>query len=413
MAEGDKRRAVTTRIIWIVIGVFFLIMVVSQIMILFGTGFRTEVATLYQATESIGFKGVFVRDEKLVSYNVNGIIRYTHKDGSKVGKGAVIAQIYKSRNDIALQQRIDDLVSQRDVLADVQSLVGADTSQLDSFSTQITEKHAKLLEYIYEGDYESASSLKSDILNLQSKREIVKGTETSYAEKIARIDGEIASLRAEVTSEPYDIYITETGYFVSTVDGYEDKLSTANVFDLTAEDIDRITSSDISQSERKGVIGKLVGDYKWYMVGVLDTVRLGTVFEGASVSMRVGSSGQQVRADIVSLKKLGDGRSLAVFRFDMFLDEHIASRVEQVRLLLDDYNGIMIPNSALRVSDEDGSVGVYVQDGIIARFKKVRQILSQEDYTLVADTSGQEGYLALYDNIIVEGRDLHEGKIIR
>lgn len=413
MAEGDKRRAITTRIIWIVIGVFFLIMVVSQIMIIFGTGFRTEVATLYQATESIGFKGVFVRDEKLVTYDVNGIIRYTHKDGSKVGKGAVIAQIYKSRNDIALQQQIDDLVAQRDVLADVQSLVGADTSQLDSFSTQITEKHSKLLGYIYDGDYESASSLKSDILNLQSKREIVKGTETSYAEKIARIDGEIASLRAEVTSVPYDIFITETGYFVSTVDGYEDKLNTSNVLELTAEEVDKITSSEITQSERKGVIGKLVGDYKWYMVGVLDTVRLGTVFEGASVSMRVGSSGRPVRADIVSLKKLGDGRSLAVFRFDMFLDEHIASRVEQVRLLLDDYNGIMIPNGALRVSDEDGSVGVYVQDGIIARFKKVRQILSQEDYTLVADTSGQDGFLALYDNIIVEGRDLHEGKIIR
>ena len=101
-----------------------------------------------------------------------------------------------------------------------------------------------------------------------------------------------------------------------------------------------------------------------------------------------------------------------MFRCDMFLADFIDSRVAQARLLLDDYSGINIPNSALRISDEDGSVGVYVQDGIVAKFRKVKQILSKEDYTLVADTSGEDGYLSLYDNIIVEGRDLHEGKII-
>ena len=84
----------------------------------------------------------------------------------------------------------------------------------------------------------------------------------------------------------------------------------------------------------------------------------------------------------------------------------------QAKLLLEDYSGIMIPNSALRMSDEDGSIGVYVQDGIVASFRKVRQILSREEYTLVEDTSEEKGYLSLYDNIIVEGRDLHEGKII-
>ena len=412
MADNDKRRAVTTRIIWIVIGIFFLIMVVSQVSILFGSPFRTEPATLYSASESISFKGVFVRDEKLVSYNAAGIVSYTHEDGSKVAKNSVIAQVYKSTGDIALQQQIDELSAQRSVLSDAQSLVGADTSQLESFSNQISEKHSKLMQYIYDGDYDSASSLKRDILNLQSKREIVKGTETSYADKIARIDSDIAALRAQVTSAPYDILIPQTGYFISKADGFEDVLTSANVFELTAEEIERITNSDERAENPKGVIGKLVGDYTWYMVGVLDTVRLGTVFEGASVSMRIGSSSRTIRADIVSLKRLDDGRSIAVFKFDRYLADYISSRSAQVRLLLDDHNGIMIPNSALRVSDTDGSVGVYVQDGIVAKFKKVRQIMSQEDYTLVADTSGQEGYLALYDNIIVEGRDLHEGKII-
>ncbi len=413
MAEPDKRRAVTTRIIWGVIGIFFLIMVISQAMIFFGSSVRTEVATLYTATESIGFKGVYVRDEKLVSYNANGgIVSYTHTDGSKIGKTAVIAQVYRNRSDIVLRQQIEDLMAQRNILNDAQSLVGADTSQLESFSNQITEKHSQLMKYLYEGDYKSASAIKNDILDLQSKREIVKGTETSFDEKISAIDNEILGLKAKITSEPYEIRITETGYFISKVDGYEDKLNSKTVFDLTAEDIEKITSAEPRQENPAGVIGKLVSDYTWYMAAILDTVRLGTVFEGAQVTLRIGSSGQNVKADIVSLKRLEDGRSIAVFKCDMFLADFIDSRTTQARLLLEDYQGINIPNSALRMSDEDGSIGVYVQDGIVAKFRKVRQILSREDYTLVADTTDENGYLSLYENIIVEGRDLHEGKII-
>ena len=412
MADADKRRAVTTRIVWAVIGIFFLIMVISQAAIFFGSPIRTEVATLYTATDSIGFKGVYVRDEKLVSYNVNGIISYTHADGSKIAKNAIIAQVYKNRSDIALRQQIDDLEAQRAVLVDAQSLAGADTSQLESFSAQISEKHSELMEYIYNEDYSSASGLKSDILNLQSKREIVKGTAVSFDGKITEIDTKIESLRAQITSTPYDITIPETGYFISKVDGYENKLNSTSVFELTAEDIEKITSAEPRQENPSGVIGKLVSDYTWYMAAILDTIKLGTVFEGAQVTLRIGSSNQNIKADIISLERLEDGRSIAVFRCDMFLADFIDSRVAQARLLLDDYSGINIPNSALRISDEDGSVGVYVQDGIVAKFRKVKQILSKEDYTLVADTSGEDGYLSLYDNIIVEGRDLHEGKII-
>ena len=412
MDDFDKRRAFTTRIIWIVIGLFFLIMVISQVSIYFSSPIKTEVATLYTATESISFKGIYVRDEKLVSYNVAGIINYTHSDGSKISKNAVIAQVYRNRSDIALRKQIEDLQTQREVLADAETLVGADTSQLESFSNQIGEKHSKLMEHLYRGEYAAASSLKNDILNLQSKREIVKGTETSYDGRISELDAQIERLSAQITSIPYDITIPETGYFISKVDGYEDKLNSQTVFDLTAEDIERITSAEPRAENPTGVIGKLVSDYTWYMAAILDTVKLGTVFEGAQITLRIGSSNQNVKAEIVSLRRLEDGRSIAVFKCDMFLADFIDSRVAQAKLLLEDYSGINIPNSALRISDEDGSVGVYIQDGIVAKFRKVRQILSKEEYTLVADTSGEDGYLSLYDTIIVEGRDLHEGRII-
>ena len=180
---------------------------------------------------------------------------------------------------------------------------------------------------------------------------------------------------------------------------------------ITKEQVEYIVASEEQETNPTGVIGKLIDDYKWYMIAVLDTVRLGTVFEGANVTLRVGSSQQNVQADIISLVRQPDGSSLCIFECDMFSSEFVDGRVTQVKLLMDDYEGIRIPTEAIRFDDEDNA-GVYTLNGIEVVFKQIKQIISEEDYTLVVDTSDLDGYISLYDTIIVEGKDLYDGKII-
>lgn len=410
MAESDKKRALTIRIIWFLIGLFFVIMIVSQLMIHFYNPIKTEVAALYSTTDYIGFKGIYARDEKLVSYNVSGVLNYTHPDGYKVAKNSVIAEVYRNQSDLACQQQIDELIARRTVLQDAQALVGTDSSQLESFSNQIYDKHSEMMQHLCDGDYKSASALKSDMLNLRSKKEIVKGAETSYSEKIQEINNQISSLKAQISRDPYAISIGETGYFVSVVDGYEDILNSETVFELTKEQIGHILATDNAESNPPGVIGKLIDGYKWYMVAVLDTVRMGTVFEGAEVTLRVGYSQQDVKASVVSLKRQEDGSSICIFECDTFSSDFVDGRVVQVKLLMDSYEGIRIPTSAIRIVDN--KAGVYIRNGIKVEFKQIKQMISEEDYTLVENTSDLDGYISLYDTVIVEGKDLYDGKII-
>lgn len=410
MADTDKKRALTTRIIWLLIGLFFVIMIVSQLVIHFYNPITTEVAAIYTTTDYIGFKGIYVRNEKLVSYHANGVINYTHPDGYKIAKNSVIAEVYRNQSDLAYQQQIDDLIARRTVLQDAQALVGTDSSQLESFSNQIYDKHSEMMQHLCDGDYKSASALKSDMLNLRSKKEIVKGTETSYAEKIQDINNQITQLKAQISRDPYAVSIGETGYFVSSVDGYEDILNSETVFDLSKEQIEQILAADTAESNPAGVIGKLINGYKWYMVAILNTVRMGTVFEGAEVTLRVGYSQQDVDAKVVSLKRQEDGSSICIFECDTFSSEFVDGRVAQVKLLMDNYEGIRIPTSAIRIVD--GKAGVYTRKGIEVVFKQIKQIISEEDYTLVENTSNLDGYISLYDTVIVGGKDLYDGKII-
>lgn len=411
MAETDKRRAVTTRLIWLIVALFFTIMLISQIAIYLYNPIRTEIASLYTMTDTISFKGVYVRDEKLVSYNISGVIDYAHPDGSKIAKNSVIAEVYRSQNDLAVQQEIESLEAQKSVLEDAQALVGTDTSQLESFSNQIYDKQAQIAQSLYDGDYKTASDLKDDMLNLYSKKEIVKGTATSYQSKILEIENRIAMLKGRISSEPDSVSISETGYFVSHVDGFEEILNSETVFELNKEQIQYVISSDQQETNPAGVIGKLIDGYKWYMVAVFDTVRLGTIFEGATVTLHIGSSQQNVKANIVSLERQEDGSSICIFECDTFSSEFVDGRVAQVKLMMDDYDGIRIPTEAIRVVDD--KVGVYVLlGGIEVAFREIKQIISEEDYTLVVDTTDSDGYISLYDTIIVEGKDLYDGKII-
>lgn len=410
MADTDKKRALTTRIIWLLIGLFFIIMIISQLVIHFYNPITTEVAAIYITTDYIGFKGIYVRNEKLVSYHANGVINYTHPDGYKIAKNSVIAEVYRNQSDLAYQQQIDDLVARRTVLQDAQALVGTDSSQLESFSNQIYDKHSEMMQHLCDGDYKSASALKSDMLNLRSKKEIVKGTETSYAEKIQEINNQITQLKAKISSDPYAVSIGETGYFVSSVDGYEDILNSDTVFELSKEQIEQILTADTAELNPAGVIGKLIDGYKWYMAAVLNTVRMGTVFEGAEVTLRVGYSQQDIDAKVVSLKRQEDGSSICIFECDTFSSEFVDGRVAQVKLLMDNYEGIRIPTSAIRIVD--GKAGVYTRKGIEVIFKQIKQIISEEDYTLVENTSDLDGYISLYDTVIVGGKDLYDGKII-
>lgn len=409
MVNTDKKTALTTKIIWALLVLFLVVTIVAQLVIYFYNPITTEVATYYKSSHSYVFKGVCVRDEKTVTYNGSGVISYTHEDGAKLAKNSVIAKIYKSQNDLAIQQQIDELNKQIEVLEDAQSLVGTDNSQLEAFSSQIYEKHSLLIQNIDKGDYQAAADMKSDLLNLYSKKQIVKGNETSYDDKIAQLNNQIAALKARISQTPVDMQISESGYFVNNADGYEVSLNYETMKELTADNINDIIKNPV-QNVSSNIIGKIVDDYKWRFIGIIDA-NLTDVYEGGTVNVCIGSSTNPVPADVISVEKQEDGTNIAIFECNRFSSDYITGRVAQFRIVLNDYVGIRVPMEAVRF-DEEGNRGVFVKSGVEIRFKKIEMISSEDDYLIASDTTERDGYLSLYDNIVVEGKDLYDGKII-
>jgi hypothetical protein len=68
-----------------------------------------------------------------------------------------------------------------------------------------------------------------------------------------------------------------------------------------------------------------------------------------------------------------------------------------------------VPQKAVR--NINGQTGVYVLDRYVVRFRRI-SILGEENGMYICDpTLEGEDCLKLYDSIIVEGRNLYDGKV--
>ena len=71
--------------------------------------YKTETALLSVGSDSEMVKGVFIRNEEVVTYDGQGILNYEVPDGGKLGIGSVIANAYSSENQIQIKRRIEQL----------------------------------------------------------------------------------------------------------------------------------------------------------------------------------------------------------------------------------------------------------------------------------------------------------------
>ena len=85
-------------------------------------------------------------------------------------------------------------------------------------------------------------------------------------------------------------------------------------------------------------------------------------------------------------------------------------RKEKIRISVEKYKGYVVDPKAVRTVE--GDTGVYVKLGNIVRFRKIDIAYSDEDMVLATCPDGESGYLRQYDEIIIEGTDLYDGKNI-
>lgn len=387
--------SLTVKILAALLSVLMITMLGSQIYYVINERHDTEEAVVFTINENISFDGVIVRDETVINYGGNGVIDYLYPDGSKVKANDAVAEVYDNEEQMLAKDNAARLDVEIQKLEKAQNPGTTDFVQPEVIKNKIDSGYRQMLSRIVKGDYSQLRSDKSELLMTMNIYDVVTKSETDYNGRLAELSSERDRQLSASVGVKDTIKATKTGYFVSSVDGYEDKLSISNVDSITQSEIDQIVKA--GPQKPANAVGKIFDGYACKIVGVMDADK--RVVQGMYLKLALNDSKNTYDVYVESVKDCDDGKILVVMSCDRLDEELAGTRIASSMIVFDEYTGIRVPRKAIRFNGDQK--GVYVILGKDITFKKIDVVYEGDDFVLSRNTDEQE-YLLLYDQILLE-----------
>ena len=394
----------------VVICLFLIVYVSFHSVNLDSQPYQTEVALTYTISDSVEASGVIIREEQLISGQASGgVVSYQQSDGTVVREGSVIAEVYSSSSDISIRRQIRALEEQITALQKVSDARSAEYSSTETVNRQINSEIDDYIALVHQGQISSISENKNELLYLLSQKDVIMGETESYESRITQLQSEMDSLTSRLSGSLVQYTSPEIGYFARMTDGYESVLTPDSIETMTVEQIRNFSQEKVVFDN--STLGKIVTDHHWYYAAVLpksdsekfivgDTVYLNfNMYNITQIPFTV----EEVRTD-----DSDPDNCMVLMSTSHMVPELLMVRNPSVQIDFTSYTGLRIPAKAKRY--EGQQVGVYVLDGDVVRFKTINIIYETSQFILCGANSDLERPLEIYDQVIVEGTDLSDGK---
>lgn len=399
---------------------------------------RTETAMYGEVSDVLQAQGFILRNETVIDESYSGVLSYRVADGSRVSRGGVIADIFSNESDAASQRELDQLDQEIENLQSLSQTANFYVANPSMLGDQIYSALEGISQLVNENDFSGLNTQKGELQNALIRRQLITGEESAedYSQRISQLQSQRDTLASQTGSATGSILAPEAGYFISTVDGLENVMDISQVESITVAQAEELLEQQPSSTD---AVGKICQDFNWYAVCVFDEDDM-VRFEGVEdVYLDIPfASTEQIPAKVLARNSDGEsGKTAVVFQCSTMDADIAAVRNEAIQVTVNTYSGVLVNERAIRfadveytTTDEAGNTvtqvqenvkGVYVLYGGQLEFVQVftdqtvngyaicRTDLTEEERSmLVTDSTIQ-----LYDQVVVEGTDLYDGKIVR
>lgn len=369
---------------------------------------KTETAAYTTAADGINITGLIIRNETLIKAPSSGVLHFVTGDGSRAPKDGVIANIYDSESASVTISRIDSVNAK---IADIEEMLSyndLEAADLDMINNKIKLCLNNLIINSSNGDFQSISDYSESLLSALNRRQAAMGETADFSAQLTALKSELTTLSSSLPAAKGSITAPISGYFVSKADGYENVLKCDDLDSITSEFLNGIKA----QTVEDGVVGKLVSDYEWYIAASIPVNDSLSYKEGDELTVYTSvKSFPKLPVTVKRINISSDSSSAAVIFACNDMNSELASmRTGPMTVVKKEYSGLKIPKSALRVVNSKR--GVYVLTGMQVKFVEVNVIYSDDDYMICEKQTEDEKVLRLYDEVIVKGKNLYDGKIV-
>lgn len=368
----------------------------------------TASAIPFDYTEGIDTTGIIIRDETLVKSSEQGTLHFAVSDGEKIAKGGVIAHIYDGDSASANATKIEELKAQLKKIEEIEGYNNMMAVDLSTVNAKISSYYNDFVFNSSLGRYDKLSESVSGLLTMMTRKKVATGEQTDFSSLKDAINIQINQLSQSSGNVKGSIKASVSGYFVSVVDNYEDKLSTKDLSVFTPDYFNELTAGEDTQD----VIGKIVYDYKWYIAGLVPINDSKFYKIGETVTLKTTTTSNPrltAKVERVNLSPTGDN-AVIIFSCNEMSSELATMRSGAITIIKNEYSGLKVDSKALRVVD--GKTGVYIVSGLEAKFVEANILYSNDSYAICELNNSDSSKLRLYDEVIVKGKNLYDGKII-
>ena len=425
----EKNKSNSNKIMIVILSVLSLLVVsyVIQAAYFRRTGaILTQSAAYVTESDSTPVSGIAIRDEAKVANSVNtailirkadGIYQPAVDDGENVAKGDYIAYKFATQEQAQAYRQSVEIDAKIRYLSLFQKMGNTKNSDISALNSDITLSINKYLYAIEKNDFTNCEELLTNINYSLISRQTATGENSDFSKEITAYTDQLKVLSNQI-GEKTGISAPFAGYFVSTVDGFEQcydykKLRTDGI---TVKQIEKLLNK--KPSETNNAFGKIVGQHIWYFAFNIPVSQASNISSGSTLYVSLPEKGiENLEMTVSGMNKTGD--TLAVVLKCKSIDKDILKlRKENAVISLGNYSGFKISNEAI-TDDGNGTIGVYVYSGQIAVFKPIDVVYRTDSYVLANPAIDEEDknadqnkVLKQYDRIILKGRNLYDGKVL-
>ncbi len=410
MSEAQKKKLQKYGVI--AVSILLIAYIVYQAYMMAYNPVETELAYEYTIEDTMEAEVFVARSESYINNSKKGTIISAVEDGSRVAKNQPVAYVFSDTAAADTFTELRDLEKQIErykVLANQSDNYIFDVADLDVY---IDQEAIKLVDLVNERHLTLLDETINDFRNQVVTKQISTGSKLDFESRLASLQVKYDTLSKKSTKHT-DVVSKNSGYYIGYTDGYENVIDCKEISKISIDDIRQAFKAE-PKTVPNGVIGKVVTDFTWYFLTVLESDKVASLSVGSTVTVVLPfSSINTVGAKVYAINENKEtGEVALVLSCNIMNPAAVALRHENAQIVKASYTGIKVPSSAIRVN-KDGEKGVYVLSGNLALFKKINIVYTEDDYILSKAEDGADGYVSLYDNIITGGKDLYDGKVIK
>ena len=392
-----------------------------------------ETAMLATVADTVSADGVLLFDETYISGS--GTLGYLAADGERVSAGAAVAEIYSSPEQAGLRQQLTALNDQIELLQRSQNTTA---TQLDSLRKERSGALYDLMDALDSSAYDETAQGEENYILAQNKLWVITGEVSDFSAQIAALTQQSAQVQAQLGA-PTQITAPQTGYFIRSTAAGRLNAGADDILALDAAGLEAYLNSD-PELPLDGCAGKLVSGFTWRYVGLCSAKEgeklLGDNGKPLTRSVKIKFPGQMETPLKASVSEVSIDEASGLARFvvtcEVINGDVLRLSRAKAQIIVDETTGLRIPIEAVHYLKEDGTEsetqgenyipGVYVKYGNLARFCKIdpvdsaHPLVTDGDYCIVMPSSTDKtktiSEVRLYDEIIVSGQNLYDGKLL-